>query len=95
MPRSRAGKVIQPLQFVVLVDHLQGNGAPQRDVAPDAAEQFHGVRFNPLPSAAAIPPLATAELSVNERGTQLDSGGKAVDEGHERLAVRFAGGPVT
>jgi hypothetical protein len=39
--------------------------------------------------------LAAAKLDVDRRGVDGQTGGKAVDQGDDRLAVGFAGGQVT
>ena len=61
---------------------------------PDAAEDLDVVGFEPLPAAAAVSPLAAAKLGVDQLCAQFHAGGKAVDQGHQGFAVRFAGGQV-
>ncbi len=52
------------------------------------------IRFKALPSAAAVATLATTQFGVNQLAAQFDAGGKAIDQGHECFAVRFAGGEI-
>ena len=52
------------------------------------------VGFDLLPAAAAVSPLAAAQLGVDRLGAELHAGGKAVNQGHQGFAVRFAGGVV-
>ena len=52
------------------------------------------VGFDPLPAAAAVAALAPAQLDVDRGRLDRHAGGKAVDQGQQRLAVRFAGGPI-
>ena len=95
VPRPRAFQVAEPFELVVFVDDLQRDRAAERDVVPDAAEDFDRVGLDPLPPAAAVAPLAAPQLDVDRLGVDLHAGRKAIDQGDQRLAVRFAGGPVT
>ena len=91
----RALQVVEPLELGVLVDHLQGDRAAERLLVPDAAEDLDLIGLDPLPAAASVAPLATAQLAVDRLGFDFHSGRKAVDQGQQGLAVRLAGGPVT
>ena len=58
-------KIVESLQLVVAVDHLQGDRAAQRGVLPDAAEDLDAIGLDPLPSAAAVAALAPPQLVVD------------------------------
>ena len=92
--RPGTRKLVHLLDLVVLVGHQQGDRAADRLAAPDAAEDFDVVGFEPLPAAAAISPLAAMQLGVDRLRAEFHAGGKAVDQGHQGFAVRFAGGVV-
>ena len=59
-----------------------------------AAEDFGVIRFKALPSAAAVATLATTQFGVDQLAAQFHAGGKAIDQGHQCFAVRFAGGEI-
>ena len=94
MAGPRPGEVVEPFEFVVLIDDLQADGAAQRGVVPDAGEQLNGVGLDSLAATAAIAPLAASQFDVDWRGIELDPRWEAIDDGQQRFAVRFAGSPV-
>ena len=53
------------------------------------------VGFDSLPAAAAVAALPQPQIIVNRLRLQREPGRKAVDQGQQGLAVRFARGPVT
>ena len=95
MARPRSFQIAQALQFVILVDHRQRDWASQRRTVPDAGLDVDFVGLDSLSSSTPIASLATPELDVDRVGFQRDPGRKTVDQGDQRLAMRFAGGPVT
>jgi len=62
---------------------------------PDPGEELGPIRFDPLTSAAPIPPLPTDKLGVDRPNRYVDPGGKPVDQGNQGLAMRFTRGPVS
>ena len=59
------------VDLVVLVGDQQGDGAAQRDAAPDAAEDVDVIGLDLLPAAAAIAALAAAQLGVDRLRLEL------------------------
>ena len=92
-PRPR--QIVQPIQLVVAIGHLQRDRAAQRHALPHAAENVDRVGLDPLPPAAAITALPPPQLDVDRLEVDRHAGRKAVDQRNQRFAVRFASGPVT
>ena len=90
----RAVQVAEPFELVVVVDDLQRDRAAERGAVPDAGEDVDRVGFDPLPAAAAVAALAAPQFDVDRAGVELHARRKAIDQGQQRFAVRFAGGPV-
>ena len=95
MPRPRPRQIIQPIQLVVAIRHLERDRAAERNALPHAAQNVDRIGLNPLPPAAAIAALPPPQLDVDRLKIDRDAGRKAVDERNQRLAVRFASGQIT
>ena len=80
-------EVAEPFELGVLVDDLEGDRAAQRRAMPEAAEDFDLVGLNPLPSSAAIAPLAPPQFDVDRTGFNRDAGRKSIDQSQQRLAM--------
>ena len=94
MPGPRPRQIVEPLELVVAVDHLQRDRAAERHALPHAGQNVDRVGLDPLPPAAAIAALPPPQLDVDRLDVDRHAGRKAVDQRDERLAVRFASGPV-
>ena len=96
VPVSRPGtrQFFHLLDLVVPVGHHERDRAADRMAAPRAAEDFDVVGFQLLPAAPTISPLTTMQLGVDRLRAEFHAGGKAVDQGHQGFAMRFAGGVV-
>ena len=92
--RPRPVEIVHLVDLEVLVGHHQGDRAAKRRAAPDAGEDFDVIGFDLLPAAAAVSALPPREFGVDRFDVEFDSGGKAVDQGEQRPAVRFTGGKV-
>ena len=88
-------ELVEPLEFVVLIDDLQGDRAAERRLPPHAAEDLDPIGLDPLAAAAPVAALAPVQLDVDRVGIDGHAGRKTVDDGQQGLAVRFAGGPIT
>ena len=94
MAGPRPIDLLEPFELRILVDDLEGEWAAERHALPEAGEKCDGVGFDPLPSAAAVASLTALQFGVDRVGIDGEAGGKSVDEGDERGAVGFTGGPV-
>ncbi len=94
MARPRPVEVLHLVDLEVLVGDQQGDGAAQRDAPPDAGKHLDLVGFNLLPSAAAIAALPPRQLGVDVLDVQVNTRGKAIDQGQQGPAVRFTGGKI-
>ena len=65
MPGPRPRQIVEPLQLVVAVDHLQRDRAAQRHALPDAGQNVDRIGLDPLPPAAAVPALPPPQLDVD------------------------------
>ncbi len=95
MPRSRARKVVEFLEFVVSIDDLHGDGAAKSLAFPNAGQQLDSIFFDPHSSAATVAALAPTQLLINRIGLNRHPRWESIDEGNHRLPVRFASGPVS
>ena len=77
------------------VDDFECDRTADRFPLPNAAQNIDAISLDPLSSAAAVTTLATLQLTIDLFGTNLDAGGKAVDQSDQRFAVTFSGGPIT
>ena len=94
MAGPRTIDVLEPLEFCVFVNHLEGERAAERRAPPHAREERHGVGLDPLPAAASVAALPSHEFVIEGCGVDREPRGKPVDEGHERGAMGFTGGPI-
>ena len=95
VPGPRPLQIVQPLELVVAVDHLQRDRAAERRVLPDARQDFHAIRLNPLPPAAPVAPLPTSQFDVDRIRLEGHAGRKSIHDRQQCLAVGFTGCPVT
>ena len=95
MTGSRAFQIAEPFELVIFVDDFECDRTADRFPLPNAAQNIDAISLDPLSSAAAVTTLATLQLTIDLFGTNLDAGGKAVDQSDQRFAVTFSGGPIT
>ena len=71
---------------------LDGHRRPERAPVADAAEQRQLVDLEALARAAAVAEAAAGQLGLDVLDRDGQPGGQALDDHHERLPVRLAGG---
>ena len=79
----------------VAVGDEHGDGGAERLAGADAGEPLDVVALDLHPRAAAVALHPAGEVAIDPLGGDRQPGGQALDEGDERLAVRFAGGGET
>ena len=83
-------KLKDALEKKVLVFDGEADRAAQRQLVAHARKDVHGVLFDLLPRAPAVPALPQGKVCVDLVDVDGEVGGKPFDDGDERFAVRFA-----
>lgn len=94
MPGPRPLQIAEAFKLVIFVNNLQRDRAAERLALPNAGENIDRIGLYALASATAVATLAATKFLIDDRGIELYSGGKSIDERQQRLAMRFARSPI-
>ena len=86
------GHQVPVLRLPLVVGDRDRDGRPERPSVSDPTQDVERVGLQALPPAAAVPVAAPSELTRDLLGSHGHGRRHALEDGHERLPVGFAGG---
>ena len=81
MTGTRAFKLLEPFEFVIAIDNLEGDGAAKCNTLPDACENVDGIGFELLATASAVASLTQSQFVVDHSSIYVEARRKAIKHG--------------